>query len=151
MILIKLSVPNGSVYGCDEHLHKYTHNANDDFMKRLLPKLNFGGTYWYKTHTFVQKACCLYHTCLNSHVMTYQVPLYILQYCELYMVPQTDQCKLYLSSFETLCLLCQESLAKIVPTLLRNSSRIYSHRCAVPTRESPELEKDLTITRFVSL
>ena len=32
--------------------------------------------------------------------MTYQISLYTMQYCELYMVSQTDNCELYLSSYE---------------------------------------------------
>ena len=37
---------------------------------------------------FFAKSMLPYHTCLNSVVMTYQVPLHIMHYCELYNVPQ---------------------------------------------------------------
>ena len=61
--------------------------------------------------------------------MTYQVSLYTMQCCELYMVSQTDNCELYSSCPRVFC---QESVAKIVQNLLRNSSRIHSRRCVIP-------------------
>ena len=82
-----------------------------------------------------KQACCSYYICLNSLVMTYQVSLYTMQCCELYMVSQTENCELFAilwthSSYPRV--LCQESVAKIVQNLLCNSSRIHSRRCVVP-------------------
>ena len=68
--------------------------------------------------------------------MTYQVSLYTMLCCELYMVSQTDNCKLYLTSYELIrrarVFFVNNLLRKIVQNLLRNSSRIHSRRCVVP-------------------
>ena len=74
-----------------------------------------------------KQSCCPYHTCLNSLVMTYQVSLYTMICCELYMVSQTDNCELYLS-YE----LIRRARVFSVRNLLRKSYRI----CCVTRQES---------------
>ena len=60
--------------------------------------------------------------------MTYQVSLYIMQCCELYKVSQTDNCELYVSSYEHI----RRARVFFVKNLLRKSYRI----CCVTRQES---------------
>ena len=60
--------------------------------------------------------------------MTYQVSLYTMQWCELYMVSQTNNCELYLSSYE----LIRRARVFFVKNPLRKSYRI----CCVTRQES---------------
>ena len=60
--------------------------------------------------------------------MMYQVSLYTVQCCELYMVSQTDNCELYLSSHEHI----RRARVFFVNNLLRKSCRI----CCVTRQES---------------
>ena len=68
--------------------------------------------------------------------MTYQVSLCTRQCCELYVVSHTDNCELYLSSYEHIrrarVFFVKNLVVEIVQNLLRNSSRIHSRRCVVP-------------------
>ena len=52
--------------------------------------------------------------------MAYQVSLYTMQCCELYMVSQTDDCELYLSSYEHI----RRTRVFVANNLLRKSYRI---------------------------
>ena len=60
--------------------------------------------------------------------MTYQIYLYNVQYCELYMISQTDNCELYLSSYEHI----RRARMFFVKNLLRKSYII----CCVTRQES---------------
>ena len=60
--------------------------------------------------------------------MTYQISLYTMQCCELYMVSQTDNCESYLSSYEHI----RRAHVFFVKNLLRKSYRI----CCVTRQES---------------
>ena len=75
-----------------------------------------------------KQACCLYHTCLDSLAMTYQVSLYTMQCCQFYMVSQTDNCESYLSSYQ----LIRPTRVFFVKNLLQKLYRI----CCVTRQES---------------
>ena len=60
--------------------------------------------------------------------MTYQISLYTMLCCELYMVSQTDDCELYLSSYERIRL----TRVFFGKNLMRKSYRI----CCVTRQES---------------
>ena len=128
VILIRSSVSNEGVMSIYINIHMMTNLSMDNY------QIWASGEHKRKhidtkRHTLVQTGMLsLSYICLNSLVMTYQVSLYTKQCCELYMVSQTDNCELYLSSHE----LIRHARVFFVKNLLRSSYRI----CCVTRPES---------------